>query len=306
MKPTPFIWHKGKLVPWAEATVHVLAHGLHYGSSVFEGIRVYETKAGPAFFRLPAHIKRLADSARIYRMDVPYSFDKISDVCHEVVRANKLTAAYVRPVIYRGLGALSVDAGKGTPIEVSVAAFEWGSYLGPDALEQGVDVGVSSWTRPAPNTLPTMAKAGGNYLSSQQISMEAHRHGYVEGIALDVTGNLSEGAGENLFLVRDGVLFTTPLSAGILPGITRDSVMELARGLGIEVRQETLPREMLYVADEIFLTGTATEIAAVRSVDGMVVGAGKRGPLTAKLQSAFLGLFSGETPDRRGWLQPLK
>ncbi len=306
MKPTEFIWHKGKLVPWAEATVHVLAHGLHYGSSVFEGIRVYETKTGPAFFRLGAHLRRLADSARIYRMDLPQPLDKLALTCHEVVRVNKLRAAYVRPLVYRGLGSLSVDAGRETPVELSVAAFEWGSYLGPDALEQGVDVGVSSWSRMAPNTFPAMAKAGGNYLSSQLMSMEAHRHGYVEAIALDAFGNLSEGAGENLFLVRDGVLFTPPLSAAILPGITRDAVFALAKDMGLTVREEVLPRELLYLADEIFLTGTATELAAVRSVDGMVVGAGRRGPITAKLQKAFLGLFTGETPDRWGWLEPLR
>jgi branched-chain amino acid aminotransferase len=305
MKPTEFIWHKGKLVPWAEATVHVLAHGLHYGSSVFEGIRVYETKTGPAFFRLDAHLRRLRDSARIYRMEPALGPDKLAAACHEVVRANKLGSAYVRPVIYRGFGTMSVDAGD-TPIEVAVAAFEWGAYLGADAIEQGVDVGVSSWTRAAPNTYPTTAKAGGNYLSSQLISMEAHRHGYVEGIALDVSGNLSEGAGENLFLVRDGIIYTTPLSAAILPGITRDTVIALAKDLKLEVREENMPRELLYLADEVFLTGTATEIAAVRSVDGMTVGEGKRGPITGNLQKAFYGLFSGETPDRRRWLELVK
>ncbi len=305
MKPTEFIWHKGKLVPWSDATVHVLSHGLHYGSSVFEGIRVYETSGGSAFFRLDSHVRRLCDSARIHRMEHGLSRERLTEICHEVVRRNQLASAYVRPIIYRGFGTMSVDAGA-TPVEVSVAAFEWAGYLGADAIEKGVDVGVSSWTRAAPNTHPAMAKAGGNYLSSQLISMEAHRHGYVEGIALDVTGNLSEGAGENLFLVRDGVLLTPPLSAAILSGITRDTVVTLAQDLGLTVREQSLPRELLYLADEVFLTGTATEVAAVRSVDGLTVGAGRRGPITEKLQKAFLGLFSGETRDKWGWLEPVR
>lgn len=302
MEETEFIWHNGKLVPWKEATVHVLAHGLHYGSSIFEGIRVYETNNGPAFLCLKTHLKRFYDSARIYRMKMPLSIEELTAVCHELITANKLKSAYVRPIAYRGYGAMTVY-GNSDPAEVTVAAFPWAAYLGEDALENGVDVGVSSWTRLAPNTLPTMAKAGGNYLSSQLISMEAHRHGYVEGIGLDATGNISEGAGENIFVVRDGIIYTPPLAAAILPGITRHITIDLARRLGYEVREENLPREVLYVAEEVFMTGTATEIAAIRSVDGIDVGTGKRGQITEKLQKAFFGLFDGSTEDLDGWIE---
>jgi branched-chain amino acid aminotransferase len=299
MKPTRFIWHGGKLVPWDQATVHVLTHGLHYGSSVFEGIRSYPTNRGPAFFRLDAHLRRFFESARIYRMSIPYSPDHIAQACHEVVRENRLPSAYVRPIAYRGYGSLTVAPGGACPIEVSIAAIEWGAYLG----EEAVDVGVSSWSRLAPNTMPTMAKAGGNYLSSQLITMEAQRHGYAEGIGLDQNGYVSEGAGENLFLVRDGAIFTPPVSASILPGITRDSVIALARRAGFQVREEPIPREALYLADELFMTGTATEIAAIRSVDGLAV---KGGPVTEELRRSFFGLFTGETEDRWGWLQPIQ
>lgn len=305
MEETEYIWHNGKLIPWKEATVHVMTHALHYGSSVFEGIRVYDTSDGPAFLCLESHIKRLFSSAKIYRMEMPLSFDELVDVCHQVIVANGLKSAYVRPIAYRGYGAITVY-GNSDPAEVSVAAFPWGAYLGEETAENGVDVGVSSWTRLAPNTLPAMAKAGGNYLSSQLISMEAHRHGYAEGIGLDTTGNLSEGAGENIFIVRDGKLFTPPLSAAVLPGITRGITIELARQLGIETREENLPRESLYVADEVFMTGTATEIAPIRSVDGIQVGAGKRGPVAEKLQKAFFGLFDGSTEDTLGWLESVK
>ena len=304
MQETEFIWHNGGLVPWREATVHVLAHGLHYGSSIFEGIRVYETARGPVFFCLGDHIRRLYDTARVYRMDMPCDSAALTAACHEVVRANRLSAAYVRPLAYRGYGALTVY-GAALPVEVAVAAFPWGAYLGEEAAENGVDVGVSSWNRVAPNTLPAMGKAGGQYLSSQLISMEAHRHGYAEGIGLDVFGNVSEGAGQNLFIVRNGVLSTPPITAAILPGITRKVTMALARRQGLEVREEHLPREILYLSDEIFLTGTATEIVPVRSVDGIAVGAGKRGPVTEKLQRAFSGLFDGSTEDTAGWLEPL-
>lgn len=305
MEATEFIWHNGKLVPWAEATTHVMSHGLHYGSSVFEGIRVYETSGGPAFFCLESHLKRMFDSARVYRMNMPLDLKELEAACHEVIRANKLVAAYVRPIAYRGYGTITVY-GNEDPAEVAVAAFPWGAYLGEDALVNGVDVGVSSWTRLAPNTLPTIAKAGGNYLSSQLITMEAHRHGYAEGIGLDAAGNLSEGAGENLFVVREGILSTPPLTAAILPGITRKVTIDLAQRLGYEVREENLPREALYIADEVFMTGTATEIAAIRSVDGLPVGKGKRGPITEALQNAFFGLFDGSTEDVHGWLEPVK
>ncbi len=305
MEETEYIWHNGKLTPWKDATVHVMTHALHYGSSVFEGIRVYDTNDGPAFLCLQSHIKRLFSSARIYRMEMPLNSDELVRVCHQVIVANELKSAYVRPIAYRGYGAITVY-GNSDPADVSVAAFPWGAYLGEGTAENGVDVGVSSWTRLAPNTLPTMAKAGGNYLSSQLISMEAHRHGYAEGIGLDTTGNLSEGAGENVFIVREGKLFTPPLSAAVLPGITRGITIELARQLGIETREENLPRESLYVADEVFMTGTATEIAPIRSVDGIQVGAGKRGPIAEKLQKAFFGLFDGSTEDTLGWLEPVK
>nr|WP_309028276.1 branched-chain amino acid transaminase [Pelagicoccus enzymogenes] len=305
MQETEFIWHGGKLIPWKEATVHVMTHALHYGSSVFEGIRVYDTNEGPAYLCLQPHLKRFYDSARIYRMTMPFGQEELTRICHEVIRANGLKSAYVRPLAFRGYGPMTVF-GNSDPVEVTVAAFPWGAYLGEEALENGVDVGVSSWTRVAPNTLPTMAKAGGNYLSSQLITMEAHRHGYTEGIGLDASGHLSEGAGENIFVVRDGVLYTPPITAAILPGITRGIAMDLARRLGYQIREESLPRELLYVADEVFMTGTATEIAAIRSVDGLPVGSGKRGVITEQLQNAFFGLFDGSTVDTEGWLEKVK
>jgi branched-chain amino acid aminotransferase len=253
-------------------------------------------------FRLAPHTRRLFDSAKIYRMELPYSQAQISDACKAVVRENGLNSAYLRPLAWRGYGEIGVMPLK-NPVEVMVAAIEWGAYLGAEALENGVDVAVSSWTRMAPNTLPSMAKAGGNYLSSQLIVMEAQRHGYVEGIALDTNGNLSEGSGENLFVIRDGVIFTPPLTAALLPGITRDTIMTLARELGHEVREQNLPREALYLADELFFTGTAAEVSPIRSVDGIQIGAGKRGPITTAIQKAFFGLFNGETEDKWGWLE---
>ena len=301
MTPTKFIWFNGELIPWEKATVHVMTHAMHYGSSVFEGLRCYNTPKGPAIFRLAAHTKRLFDSAKIYRMEVPYNADQINEACKAVVRDNGLKSAYLRPLAWRGYGELGVYP-LDNPVEVMVAAIEWGAYLGTDAIENGVDVGVSSWSRMAPNTVPTMAKAGGNYLSSQLIVTEARRHGYVEGISLDVNGNLSEGSGENLFLVRDGIIFTPPFTAALLPGITRDTVITFAKQLGFEVREQNLPREALYLADELFFTGTAVEITPVRSVDKLAVGTGKRGPITAAIQKAFYGLFNSETEDKWGWL----
>jgi branched-chain amino acid aminotransferase len=305
MEPSAYIWHRGRMVPWQDATVHVLAHVLHYGSSVFEGIRSYETKNhGTVIFRLAAHLRRLYESALIYRMDVPHAEEEIRAACFEVLRVNGLEAAYLRPLIYRGFGSLGVGAIDKCPVEVAVAAFRWGAYLGPEALERGADVMVSSWRRPAPDTLPMLAKAGGNYLSGQLMGQEARRLGFAEAIALDVAGFLSEGAGENLFLVRDEVIYTPPVSSAILSGITRDTVMTLARDRGLVVREELMPREALYVADEVFLTGTAAEISPVRSVDGVVIGRGSRGPVTTLLQEAFFGLFDGRTADRWGWLEP--
>ena len=306
IKTSEWIWHNGKLVPWADARVHVMAHALHYGSSVFEGIRVYGTSRGGAVFRLQAHTRRLLESAKIHRIDVPWSAAEIDAACKEVVVRNGLSkSAYIRPIIYRGYGEVGLAPPPGHPVEMAIAAWDWGAYLGAEALENGVDVCVSSWQRVAPNTIPALAKAGGNYLSSTLISLEAKQRGFAEGIALATDGMVSEGAGENIFLVRDGVLFTPPSTASILTGITRDSVMTLARAAGIEVVERSVPREMLYIADEIFLTGTAAEITPVRSVDRINVGAGQRGPITKRLQEAFFGLFSGVTADRWGWLEPV-
>jgi branched-chain amino acid aminotransferase len=300
---TKYIWFNGDLVPWEKATVHVLTHALHYGSSVFEGVRCYDTAAGPAFFRLTAHLRRLYDSATIYRMKIGYNLDQMREACRAVVSENSLTSAYLRPLAWRGYGEIGVS-GLRNPVEVMVAAFPFGAYLGADGLENGIDVMVSSWARPAPNTTPSMAKAGGNYLSSQLISMEAERNGYAEGIALDVNGNLSEGAGENLFVVRDGVIYTPPLTAALLPGVTRDAVMTLARHLGYDVREYALPREMLYLADELFFTGTAAEVTPIRSVDRIEIGTGRRGPVTTAIQQAFFALVTGKMKDRWGWLEP--
>jgi branched-chain amino acid aminotransferase len=305
IKPTEWIWHNGKLVPWKDANVHVLSHALHYGSSVFEGIRAYATPSGPQIFRLHAHTRRLLDSAKIHRIGIPWSADEINAACREVVLRNGLRSAYIRPLAYRGYGDVGVVPKDGHPVELAIAAWEWGAYLGPEALEKGVDVCVSSWQRVAPNTIPALAKAGGNYLSSTLVGFEARDRGFAEGIALAADGTISEGAGENLFLVRDGVLITPPGAASILLGITRDSVMTLARDLGIEVREQVLPREMMYIADEIFLTGTAAEITPVRSVDRLSIGTGARGPVTKALQDAFFGLFDGRTADKWGWLEPL-
>jgi len=299
------IWFNGKLVPWDKAQVHVLAHALHYGSTVFEGERAYATPQGPVIFRLRDHTRRLFDSAKIYRMDIPFTPDEISAACKEIIVANGLNkGAYLRPFAFRGYGEIGVAPKNPPPIETVVAAFEWGAYLGAEGLENGIDVCVSSWQRLAPNTIPSLGKAAGNYLSSQLISMEAKRLGFAEGIGLGVDGSVSEGAGENLFAIRDGIIYTPALASSILQGITRDTVITLARAHGFEVREQSLPREFLYLADEIFLTGTAAEVTPVRSVDRITVGAGKRGPVTEALQAAFFGLFSGKTPDKWGWLEP--
>ena len=301
-----WIWQDGKLVPWDQAQVHVLTHALHYGSSVFEGIRVYATPKGSQVFRLQAHTRRLFDSAKIHRIPVPWSATEVNAACREVVVANELTnGAYIRPIIFRGYGNIGLAPKPDHPTDFSVAAWEWGTYLGADALDNGVDVCISSWQRVAPNTIPALAKAGGNYLSSTLVSLEAREHGYHEGIALSSDGTVSEGAGENLFLLRDGVIHTPNATASILTGITRASVMTLAKDLGLDVVEQSIPREMLYIADEIFLTGTAAEITPVRSVDRIKIGAGGRGPITKQLQDMFFGLFDGSTEDKWGWLEPL-
>jgi branched-chain amino acid aminotransferase len=298
------IWHNGKLVPWKDATVHVLAHALHYGSTVFEGVRSYPTAKGPIIFRLTDHTKRLFDSAKIYRIEIPYTPEQINAACKQVITANGLkNGAYIRPFAFRGYGEIGVAPKISPPIDTVIAAFEWGAYLGAEGLENGIDVCVSSWQRLAPNTIPALGKAAGNYLSSQLISMEAKRLGFAEGIGLATDGTVSEGAGENLFLIRGGVIYTPAVDNSILQGITRDTVVKLARAHGFEVREQSLPRELLYLADEIFLTGTAAEVTPVRSVDRITIGAGKRGPITEVIQSAFFGLFNGKTPDKHGWLE---
>jgi branched-chain amino acid aminotransferase len=300
---TPYIWFNGKLVPWEKATVHVLSHALHYGSSVFEGVRAYETPRGVAIFRLRDHTKRLFDSAKVYRIQIPFSQDQLNAATREVIAANSLArGAYIRPVAFRGYGEIGVAPKIDPPVDVAIAAWEWGKYLGDESAAAGVDVCVSSWQRVAPNTLPALAKAGGNYLSSQLISQEAKRLGFAEGIGLAPDGTVSEGAGENIFLVKDGVLLTPSLAHSVLGGLTRDTVMTLARQQGFEVRETSIPREMLYLCDELFFTGTAAEVTPIRSVDRITVGAGHRGPITEKLQRAFFGLFSGATHDQWGWL----
>jgi branched-chain amino acid aminotransferase len=297
------IWHNGGLKPWAEATTHVMAHALHYGSSVFEGIRSYDTPNGPAIFRLTDHLQRLYLSAKVYDIPMPYDLATLSQACRDVLKANGLGRGYLRPIAYRGLGGFGLSAD--CPTDVAVAAWDMGPYLGPDVLEQGIDACVSSWQRMAPNTIPTGAKAGGNYLSGQLIAREARRLGFGEGIALASTGLLSEGAGENLFLVFEGALHTSPASAAILNGITRHSIISLARAHGIEVVERDLPREYLYLCDELFMCGTAAEITPIRSVDAKPVGKGRPGPVTRRIQELFFGLFDGRTPDRHGWLEAL-
>jgi len=303
---TEIIWHNGRYIPWHEATTHVLSHALHYGSSVFEGIRVYDHLGKPVGFRMREHLQRMHNSARVYRFDIPYDVDTLTDACCQLVLRNGLSSAYLRPIAFRGYGSVSVTPREALPIDVSIAAMQWGAYLGDEAVEQGARVCISSWNRVAPNTIPAGLKAGGNYLSSQLIGMEAHRLGFDEGIGLAPDGTLSEGAGENLFMVKDGVLITPPQSSSILAGITRDSVIHLAHTLGIEVREMSMSRESIYLADELFFTGTAAEITPIRSVDDLDIGNGHGRPMTEKLQSAFYGLFDGSTEDRFGWLEPIE
>jgi branched-chain amino acid aminotransferase len=295
------IWMNGSLVDWADAKIHIGSHVIHYGSAVFEGARCYDTPRGSACFQLDAHMRRLYDSAKIYRMEPSFDQATLTDAVLETIRANGHKACYIRPLIYRGYHELGVCP-FGCPVDAAIMTWEWGAYLGKDALERGVDVRVSSWSRPAPNTLPTLAKSAANYANSQLIKMEAVVEGFAEGIALDPFGHLSEGSGQNLFLVRDDVLFTPPVTASILPGITRNSVVTIAKDLGFQVREENLPRELLYIADEAFFVGTAVEITPIKSVDKIAVGHGRRGPITEALQSEFFALINGEKPDRHGWL----
>ncbi len=300
--PTEKIWRNGELIDWDEAKVHVLTHALHYGTSVFEGIRCYETTKGPAVFRLPEHMRRMFDSSKIYRMDIPkFTQQQLAAACLETVRANGLKSCYIRPVAFRGYGEVGVLSLK-NPIEIYICCWEWGKYLGAEAHDLGVDVCVSSWTRIAPNTLPAMAKVAANYMNSQLIKMEAVLNGYAEGIALDANGYASEGSGENLFLIRDGKMYTPTLGTSALPGITRDTVITLARDAGIQVVEQAIPREWMYIADELFFSGTAAEITPIRSVDKIPIGEGKRGEITGRLQTEFHEILTGKAEDRYGWL----
>ncbi len=291
----------GKLVNWDDAKIHILSHVIHYGSSWFEGIRCYDTKKGSAIFRLDKHIERMYDSVRIYRTEIPYSKTAFETAILETIRANKLKACYIRPVVYRGYGDIGVNP-LGCPVDVAIAVYEWGSYLGQGAIDKGIDVCVSSWQRPAPNTIPAMAKAGGNYLSSQLIKMEAIMAGYTEGIALDANGTVSEGSGENLFLVKNRTVYTPPLTAALLPGVTRSSVIQILRDMKQEIMEAAIPREMLSIADEVFFTGTAAEVTPVRSIDHMLVGAGEPGPITKEIQKRFFDVVRNAN-DTRGWLK---
>jgi branched-chain amino acid aminotransferase len=297
------IWMNGELVDWADAKIHIGSHVIHYGSGVFEGARCYDTPDGAAVFRLDAHVRRLYDSAKIYRMDYQaLGQDEFHEAILDTIRANRYNACYIRPLIYRGYDTLGVNPFS-CPVEAAILVWEWGAYLGDDALEHGVDVQVSSWGRGAPNRFPSVAKSTANYANSQLIKMEATLNGYAEGIALDPRGFVSEGSGQNIFAVRNGVITTPPSADSILPGITRDVVITLAGDLGFEVREETLPREALYIADEVFFTGTAAEISPIRSIDKIPIGSGKRGPMTAAIQRRFFDVINGRVADTHGWLK---
>lgn len=306
MKTSKFIWMNGEMVAWENATVHVMAHALHYGSSVFEGLRCYETPNGAAIFRLDAHIKRLLESAKLYRYPVAYSQSEIEQACRDAIKQNDLKSAYIRPLVFLGAGSLGVVPNEDVPVDVIVAAIEFGKYLGEEGMTQGIDVCVSSWRRTTSAALPVLSKAGGHYLNAQLIGGEARRNGFIEGISVTDRGTISEGSAENVFVVREGVIYTPPLVSAILGGITRDAVIKLSRKLGYQVIEMELPREFLYIGDEVFLTGTAAEVTPVRSVDRIDVGCGSRGPITEKIQSAFFGLFDGRTKDEWGWLDLVK
>jgi branched-chain amino acid aminotransferase len=305
LTPTEKIWHNGRLIGWQDATIHVLSHVVSYGSSVFEGIRCYSTPSGPAVFRLKEHVRRMLDSAKIYRMDnIGFTAEQLAEAMLEVVRVNKMDACYIRPIVMRGYGDIGVNGLK-NPIDVFIACWSWGKYLGEEALAEGVDVCVSSWSRMAPNTLPALAKAGANYMNSQLMKMEAIANGYSEGIALDVSGYVSEGSGENIFVVRDGKIMTPQLGASVLPGITRDAILTIAGEIGIPVVETIIPRELLYIADEVFFSGTAAEITPIRSIDKITIGSGRRGPIAERLQTEFFGVINGTRPDTHHWLSPV-
>jgi branched-chain amino acid aminotransferase len=298
---TEKIWHNGKFIDWDDATIHVAAHVVSYASALFEGIRCYKTPQGPAIFRNREHMQRLINSAHIYRIEIPFTLDELCEANLELVRINKMPSCYIRPIVLRGYGSGGVDP-TGAPIETYIACWEWGRYLGDEGLKAGIDVCISSWRRPAPDTLPQMAKAAANYMNSQLIRMEATTNGYIEGIALDVYGHVSEGSGENVFLVMDGTVVTPPLSNSALPGITRNSVITICRDLDIPVLEQPVPREMLYVANEVFFCGTAAEVTPIRSIDRIKIGNGSRGPLAKRIQDEFFALSGGTKPDRHGWL----
>ena len=305
LTPTEKIWHNGRFIAWQDATIHVLSHVVSYGSSVFEGLRCYSTPNGPAIFRLREHVRRMMDSAKIYRMDnLGFTAEQLADAMLELVRVNKMDSCYLRPIVMRGYGDIGVNGMK-NPIDIYIACWNWSKYLGEEALAEGVDVCVSSWNRMAPNTLPALAKAGANYMNSQLMKMEAITNGYAEGIALDVQGYVSEGSGENLFVVRDGKIITPPLGASVLPGITRDAILTLAGEVGIPVVESIIPRELLYIADEVFFSGTAAEITPIRSIDRITIGSGRRGPVAERLQKEFFGVISGARPDTHKWLSPV-
>lgn len=295
------VWMNGEFVPWKDANIHIASHVIHYGSCLFEGFRAYDTPKGTVIFRLDAHIKRLYNSCKMYRMEIPIAQEEFEKAVVETIKANKLNACYIRPIVYRGYGTLGVDPFP-NPVDYAILVWEWGQYLGDDALKDGVDVKVSTWSRMAPNTFPALAKSGANYMNSQLIKMEAILDGYAEGIALNVRGHISEGSGENIFLVMDGEVHSPPLSASILPGITRDTVIRLTKDLGIPFIEDTVPREMLYIADEVFFSGSAAEITPIRSIDKITIGSGRRGPVTKKIQDEFFAYINGERKDKYNWL----
>ena len=295
------VWMDGELVDWKDAKIHSLSHVVHYGTSVFEGIRAYSNDNGVAVFRLKEHVRRLFDSAKIYKIPIPYTEEEIAEAIKETVRENGLTSCYIRPIVFRGYGELGVNP-LNCPVNVVIAAWEWGSYLGEEGMANGVDIGVSSWRKPAPDTFPALAKCGANYMNSQLAKLEAIEHGYDEAIMLDYTGYVSEGSGENIFLVEDGVLHTPSLGSSNLRGITRDSIIKVAGDLGLEVIEETITRERLYLADEVFFTGTAAEVTPIRSIDRKTIGIGKRGPIAEKIQSTFFDIVEGKVEDKYGWL----
>ncbi|HLA99759.1 MAG TPA: branched-chain amino acid transaminase [Bacteroidota bacterium] len=300
VKPVEKIWMNGKFINWNDANIHILSHVIHYGSSWFEGIRCYDTRKGPAVFRLGKHLERLYDSAKIYHAEIPYKREALTEAITETIRINKLKSCYIRPIVYRGYGDVGVNP-LNNPIDVAIAVWEWGTYLGQDALTKGIDVCVSSWTRPAPNTLPTIAKAGGNYLNAQLIKMEAIKAGFTEGIALDIFGYVSEGSGENVFMIKNNDIYTPPFTSSVLPGITRSSVMTLLKESGYRIIENPVSREMLTIADEVFFTGTAAEITPIRSVDRMPIGDGTPGPITKEVQKKFFDIVLNGN-DTKNWL----